>query len=66
MIYSTRLSSGDSDWQATLGTKMHKAFMAKIREEMYQAGVAHHANKCYEYFYSHPVPTRRSIRAYRQ
>ena len=47
--------SGDSEWQATLGTKMHKAFMAEIGEEMCQAEVAHHANKCPEYFCSRPV-----------
>ena len=46
---------GDSEWQATLGTKMHKAFMAEIGEEMCQAEVAHHANKCPEYFCSRPV-----------
>ena len=47
--------SGDSEWRATLGTKMHKAFMAEIGEEMCQAGVAHHANKCLEYFCTRPV-----------
>ena len=46
---------GDNPWQATLGTKMHKAFMAEIGEEMCQAEVAHHANKCPEYFCCRPV-----------
>ena len=44
--------SGVSEWQATFGTKMHKAFMAEIGEEMWQAEVAHHANKWPEYFCS--------------
>ena len=34
---------------------MHKAFMAEIGEEMCQAEVAHHANKCPEYFCSRTV-----------
>ena len=34
---------------------MHKAFMAEIGEEMCQAEVAHHANKCPEYLCSRPV-----------
>ena len=38
-----------------MGTKLHKAFMAEIGEEMCQAEVAHHANKCPEYFCSRPV-----------
>ena len=42
-------------WQATLGSKMHKAFMSEIGDEMCQAEVAHHANKCPEYFCSRPV-----------
>ena len=37
-----------------LGAKLHKAFMAEIGEEMCQAEVAHHANKCPEYFCSRP------------
>ena len=45
----------DSEWQATLGTKLHKAFMAEIGEEVCQAEVAHHANTCPEYFCSRPV-----------
>ena len=48
-------SCGDNAWQATLGTKMHKAFMAEISEEMCQAEVARHANKCPECFCSRPV-----------
>ena len=35
--------SGDVEWQSTLGTKLHKAFMAEIGEELCQAEVAHHA-----------------------
>ena len=47
--------TSDNEWQATLGTKMHKTFMAEIGEEMCQAEAAHHANKCPEYFCSRPV-----------
>ena len=47
--------SSDNEWHSTLGNKMHKAFMAEIGEEMCQAEVAHHANKCPEYFCSRPV-----------
>ena len=35
-----------------LGAKLHRAFMAEIGEEMCQAEVAHHANKCPEYLCS--------------
>ena len=45
----------DSMSEPTLGSKLHKAFMAEIGDEMCQAEVAHHANKCPEYFCSRPV-----------
>ena len=37
-----------------LGSKLHRTFMAEIGEEMCQSEVAHHANKCPEYFCSRP------------
>ena len=46
---------GESFEQSKLGTKLHKAFMAEIGEEMCQAEVAHHANRCPEYFCSRPT-----------
>lgn len=38
-----------------LGSKMHKAFMAEVGEEMCQAELAHHANKSPEYLLSRPL-----------
>lgn len=38
----------------TIGGKLHKAFMADVGEEMCQAEVAHHANRCPQYFCSRP------------
>ena len=41
--------------EATLGPGLHKTFMAEIREEMWQAEVAHHSNRCHEFHCSRPV-----------
>ena len=38
-----------------LGSKMHKAFMAEVGEEMCQAELAHHANQSPEYLLSRPL-----------
>ena len=46
---------GDQFEQTRLGGKLHKVFMAEIGEEMCQAEVAHHANRCPEYFCSRPT-----------
>ena len=48
-------AAADSGFEAKLGPKLHKTFMAEIGEEMVQDEVAHHANKCPEYFCSRPV-----------
>ena len=53
----------DSMSEPTLGSKLHKAFMAEIGDEMCQAEVAHHANKCPEFFCSRPV---RQVHIYRK
>ncbi len=45
---------GDTYEERTLGGKLHRAFMAEVGEEMCQAEVAHHANRCPEYFCSRP------------
>ena len=45
---------GDEFQETTLGGKLHRAFMAEIGEEMCQTEVAHHANRCPEYFCSRP------------
>ena len=53
----------DRSWQkdpetfeaTKLGSKMHKAFMAEVGEEMCQAELAHHANQSPEYLISRPV-----------
>ena len=45
---------GDDYVQTKLGSKLHRAFMAEIGEEMCQAEVAHHANKDPEYLCSRP------------
>ena len=42
---------------------MHRAFMAEIGEEMCQAEVAHHANRCPEYFCSRP---EKSVHLYKK
>ena len=48
-------ASLDRSAEPTLGNKIHKAFMAEIGDEMCQAEVAQHANKCPEYFCSRAV-----------
>ena len=40
---------GDAVEESKLGTKLHRAFTAEASEEMCQAEVAHHANRCPEY-----------------
>ena len=45
---------GDDYVETKLGSKLHRAFMAEIGEEMCQSEVAHHANRCPEYFCSRP------------
>jgi len=45
---------GDAAEESKLGTKLHRAFTAEIGEEMCQAEVAHHANRCPEYLCSRP------------
>ena len=45
---------GDNYEPSKLGAKIHRTFMAEIGEEVCQAEVAHHANKCPEYFCSRP------------
>ena len=52
---SVRSKFGTTATETTLGSKLHKTFMAEIGEEMCQAEVAHHANKCPEYLCSRPV-----------
>ena len=54
---ASKLNAAVSDCSvgATLGSKLHKPFMAEIGDEMCQAEVAHHANKCPEYFCSRPM-----------
>ena len=34
--------------ESKLGSKVHRAFMTEVGEEMYQSEVAHHANRCPE------------------
>ena len=46
---------GSSYEETKLGGKLHRAFMSEIGVEMCQAEVAHHANKCPEYFISRDV-----------
>ena len=45
---------GTAFQERTLGSKLHRAFMSEVGEEMCQAEVAHHANRCPEYFCSRP------------
>ena len=52
---NTKAKFGGGATGATLGSKLHKTFMAEIGEEMCQAEVAHHANRCPEFFCSRPV-----------
>ena len=45
---------GETFEQSKLGSKLHRAFMAVVGEEVCQLEVAHHANKCPEYVCSRP------------
>ena len=45
---------GDAFEQSKLGGKLHRAFMSEIGDEVCQAEVAHHSNKCPEYLCSRP------------
>ena len=45
----------DTYQPSRLGSKMHKAFMAEVGEEMCQAELAHHANQSPEYLVSRPI-----------
>ena len=51
---SAREHFGEGYEATKLGGKLHRAFMAEIGEEMCQNEVAHHANRCPEYFCSRP------------
>ena len=51
---SAREHFGEGYEATKLGSKLHRAFMAEIGEEMCQNEVAHHANGCPEYFCSRP------------
>ena len=51
---SAKEKFGDDFEQSKLGSKLHRTFMAEIGEEMCQSEVAHHANRCPEYFCSRP------------
>ena len=42
---NTKATFGEGIQESTLGSKLHRAFMSEIGEEMCQAEVAHHANK---------------------
>jgi len=54
---------GEGFHDSTLGSKLHRAFMSEIGEEMCQAEVAHHANKSPEYLLSRKV---RHVHFYRK
>ena len=45
---------GDDYQESKLGSKLHRAFMSEIGEEMSQTEVAHHASKAPEYLCSRP------------
>ena len=51
---SAKEKFGDDFEQSKLGSKLHRTFMAEVGEEMCQSEVAHHANRCPEYFYLAP------------
>ena len=51
---SAKEKYGDAFEEKKLGSKLHRAFMAEIGEEMCQAEVAHHANRRPEYACSRP------------
>ena len=40
---------GDAVEESKVGTKLHRAFTAEVGEDMCQAEVAHHADKCHKY-----------------
>ena len=54
MVIDQRPGAIDSEVMSQLGTKLHRAFMAEVGEEVCQAEVAHHANKSPEYLCSRP------------
>ena len=51
---SAKEKFGDDFEHSKLGARLHRAFTAEIGEEMCQAEVAHHANKCPEYLCARP------------
>ena len=51
---SAKNQHGDDYVQTKLGSKLHRAFMAEMGEDMCQAEVAHHANKGPDYLCSRP------------
>ena len=51
---SSKDKFGDDYQESKLGSKLHRAFMSEIGEEMSQTEVAHHANKAPEYLCSRP------------
>ena len=51
---SAKEKFGDDYDKSKLGSKLHRAFMGEIGEEMSQAEVGHHANKAPEYLCSRP------------
>ena len=51
---SAKEKYGDAFEEKKLGSKLHRAFMAEIGDEMCHSEVAHHANRCPEYFCSRP------------
>ena len=52
---SAREAYGDTFEESKLGSKLHRAFMAEVGEEMSQTEAAHRANRCPEYFCSRPA-----------
>jgi hypothetical protein len=51
---SAKEKIGDDYQESKLGSKLHRAFMSEIGEEMNQTEVARHANKAPEYLCSRP------------
>ena len=51
---SAKDKHGDDYVETKPGSRLHRAFMAEIGEEMCQAKVAHHANKGPEFLFSRP------------
>ena len=54
MDESAKEKYGEGFERSKLGSKLHRAFMAEVGEEMSQAEVAHHTLKCPEYLCSRP------------